>query len=234
MKKFLITAIVTALSIMPVFSANVPNKQRVAPKTNAAKTVAPKTALPKTPAAKYEIRKYNFDFENKEEVTLETPVKEIKKIPLEVDVPEMPLPVNTLNSKDNIKDTVKDKGLYTQKEIVKQIRNEEIKEVPAMEQKYHEINLQVPNKVQQPLQKTNESLDKAKIQSQQTIEQNGKAINTIKQNTEDSVKKEINKTNQVKTKAEKKIKYDKDKPPVKFMVVPIQYQGEMKRTIEKL
>lgn len=86
---------------------------------------------------------------------------------------------------------------------------------------------EIVNRVKQESTDTSKQLQKFQ---QSTSNSAQRVINQ----TERTVKKEMNNVNKAVNNSEIKRKFDPNKPPHPFMIVPIQYKGEMKKTIEKL
>ena len=181
--------------------------------------------------AKYELGEYNFDF-----VTPSAPVQ-VEDAPA-VTMPTQELPqlkqptIPATTQKVNVQPTQQLKPIstkmYSQKEIIEQVKQEEKASQAA--EKIKQDNAVVTDEINKLRRSTAEDMAK--------IEQKGKEVTEAAEQKRDTTKvkteQRLNKPKQELTKPEKPIKFDKDKPPVMFKIVPIQYDGTSTKTIERL
>ncbi|MBQ2645172.1 hypothetical protein IJG14_06350 [bacterium] len=207
MNRIIVTGIILSLITIPAYSAVV-------------KASKIKQNVQTTAPTKYEIGQYSFNL--MKEAIIETPatVKKTEQTVLE-------------ETNKNLKE-IKDIEFAKQKEIINQVKTEEIE----IENKVKEINNKTQETIKNGLNKIDKNADEIKLQTKEQVKENFNKVDNelkgIEKNLQESKKEIRNKTDKIKNKAEKEIKYDKDRPPVQFKIVPLQYDGEMTKTIEKL
>lgn len=179
---------------------------------------------------KYELGKYNFDFAAPSEPAKVdvAPVQQTQELPqlkqptLQSTTQQMAVPTSNQPLKPI------SKKMYSQKEIIDQIKQEE-------------ANSQAAEKIKQDEKVVKEEINKIQNATKEDvskIEQKGKEVTNVTEQKLDTTKVKteqlLNKQRPNVNKTEKPIKFDKDKPPFMFQIVPIQYDGTQTRTIERL
>ena len=173
---------------------------------------------------KYELGNYNFKFQNAEAVEYSVPVKQSETV--------LPTQIPVQNQV---------KKPLSQKEVIEQIKKEEA----SVKTEIKNSAKAIEQKVNTDTQKAVQSFDKTKSGVEQNFkkdfvktEQN---VEKIKKNVDNTVKKEVNKvenniekSKKLQQKTEKPIKFDKNKPPVQFKIMQINYEGSSSTKIEKL
>ena len=219
----LLTAILCLLVTSPVLAAT---------QAGNAKSVV-KPAVQNTAPNKYEIGKYNFNVSGEGVMVEAAPASELQtqeqSAQPQNDVPavktQTPTTVQTKTepAKDEEADSEEEfESLRNQTDIVPDYLQQKSKNQSRI------IN-QIPQSSKTEI-KTNPETGKREIIT--TEEVTGQQPAKAKQNVKNS------ETNSKKTKANEQSKtekkFDPNKPPVKFMIVPVQYKGESKRTIERI
>lgn len=181
--------------------------------------------------AKYELGEYNFDF-----VTPSAPVQ-VEDAPA-VTMPTQELPqlkqptIPATTQKVNVQPTQQLKPIstkmYSQKEIIEQVKQEEKASQAA--EKIKQDNAVMTDEINKLQRSTAEDMAKIEQKGKEVTEAAEQKLDTTKVKTEQL----LNKPKQELTKPEKPIKFDKDEPPVMFKIVPIQYDGTSTKTIERL
>ena len=154
---------------------------------------------------KYEIGKYKFNLPEQEAVT----VKSIT-----------PKATETIQ----LQQPVSQKAINVQKEIVNQVKKEEQK-VQTNVKKSVET-------VEEEIKHPKEVIESKKTETEKTIKKDVEKIDKKIDKRKD--KTEILLETKTRTKSENPIKFDKDRPPVQFKIIPMNYEGKTTTTIEKL
>ncbi len=222
MKKFLIAILISAMTGTAVLAE---------PQTNT-----------KNPE-KYELGKYNFNFNT------------INSEPVSTQEPSLNTDKTDIKTQIKLEPTIKpiSKKIVPQKDLIEQIKSEENKTTDLLKEKSSEID----KTIKQDAEKTTEKINITKDKTEEIIKENSEKTQQLYDNarlkTDDTVKKEIKKIEQnygktydkidksnglnqksgISTK-EKQVKFDKDKPPFRFQIQQMQYQGESSTSIEKL
>ena len=154
---------------------------------------------------KYEIGKYKFNLPEQEAVTIKAVTPKT-------------------NEKIQLQQPVSQKTINVQKEIVNQVKKEEQKVQSNVKKSVETVEEEIKN--------PKEKLEKKKTEAEENIKKDVEKIEKKIDKTKD--KTEILLDKKTKTKSEKPIKFDKDRPPVQFKIIPMNYEGKTTTTIEKL
>lgn len=215
MKKFFI-AVMVSFAIMPVVSLT----------SNSAD-------ISSNAPDKYELGTYEFSFKKEDNSSLKD---------IETNSQDVKSPASVVNETPKTIEVKSTSTINTQKEIVKQVKQDadvvkkDIKDFGNDINSATEIKTEEAKKsIEKEVYKADENIDKVKENAKEKINKEKDSAEQTLDKSKVETKKLLENTKKPKSiKPEKPIKYDKDKPPVRFQINQIPYEGSSSSKIERL